>query len=121
MNDHKADQVHDYDLQFNYPREHGNLLRSMLDYDWDGVMRIIQSDSFINEIQQNTLPILHIACSISMVPVAVIDMIIRIYGNSCCKRHDEDGNLPIHVACSTPGISSKIIRNLLLTSPSTSK
>lgn len=125
MMNHKADQVHDICEQLYHRHEHCSVFRSIMSRDWNDVVNSLKSDNFVKKIEQeseiHSPSFLHIACSISAVPVEVVEGIIHCYGSSCCNIHDEDGNLPVHIACSTSGINASIIRKLLLSSPPTSK
>jgi hypothetical protein len=66
--------------------------------------------------------LLHVACSIvPSIPGVIVKRILEVYGYLFCLVKDDNGNLPIHIACSTPGIDPMIIQLLLSLFPDTSK
>ena len=92
---------------------------------WNVVNSIISSKDFIEQNRtQSPLEnptVLHVACSIPFVPFDVIKNVLQIYGNQICLFEDDNGSLPIHLACSTPNVDPRIILLLLQSSPETSK
>lgn len=90
-----------------------------------GSMNLRDNESETEELEeteeeQTTTP-LHLVCSISSTPLDVVDLLLKVYGTSCCFVQDEDGSLPIHHACSTPHMDTQIIRLLLEACPESSK
>lgn len=117
-------QLHEYEQPPNDDEECSSLLMSIVNRNWNHVKSILQSNDFLAKIRQEDIlkaPVLHVACSVGEVPTDIIDLLLHAYGNECCNAQDEDGNLAIHKACSTPGVSMNTIRKLFLISPKTSK
>jgi len=88
---------------------------------WESVGAILNSTEFIDEVKSSCsnnyrVTALHVALSIPFVPLNVINTIITLYPGVCLIE-DEDGTLPIHLACSTPGVSFDVIRNLMIKCP----
>ena len=122
-----------------HQQQQHRLLNSIFNQSWHDVNLILDSKEFLHEIsttrgtrkevakeeevQSVMQPCpLYAACSISSVPVEIIESILRVYGNSCClEMNEEDAKLPIHVACVTPNICPKVILTLFQTRPETSK
>ena len=115
------------DLQF--------LVSNIVQQRWCDVSYLLSSiDKLVYQIdvgRYTTLHPLHAACSISSVPSEIFEKLLGItychkdqdeFTRRCpCSIEDEDGNLPIHIACSTPGIKPWMIHRLLEVSPETSK
>ena len=100
-----------------------DLTTNIIEQRWDTVHSILCSYQFIDGILTDNTnhdpTLLHLACSQASVPYEIINSILQIYGKSCYLIEDEDGNLPIHIACSTPKIDLQILRLLLELSPDT--
>lgn len=115
-----------YEIPASKRRQHDVLLDNISNQRWQAVNSILYSKEFLDEIKslnnyaiQPTL--LHVTCSIPPVPLEVIKRILDIYTENSCLIEDEDGSLPIHIACSTPGISPQVIQTLFQACPKTSK
>jgi len=95
------------------------LVNMMKEQRWEMLMDRITSGNFITEIaifsKEYPLTLLHIACTILNVPIGVILAIIKLNPNAVLTE-DEDGNLPIHLACAG-GLSLQVIKALMIECP----
>ena len=100
-----------------------DLITNIVERRWNIVESILCSYEFFDEIKtSNTTQdptLLHLACSQAFVPYKVLENILKIYGTSYCLIEDEDGSLPIHIACSNKNIDLRILQLLFETSPDT--
>ena len=89
---------------------------------WKLVKATIASQEFQDEVIQKPLNIpgtlLHMACSIPLVPQDVISAILHAYPQSV-SMEDEDGNLPIHLLCES-AVRPDLVKMLLVADPDTS-
>ena len=102
--------------------QHG-IITDIMEQRWNTVYKILCSYQFIDEIKSNNTShdptLLHLVCSQAYVPYKIVENILQIYGKSNCLIKDEDGNLPIHIACTATNIDVQILQLLLKTSPDT--
>ena len=103
------------------------LIRSICQRRWNEVESILSSRVMVDKLTvlhvqefAASRP-LHIACSINSVPITTIEKLLVICRPWFETALDEDGNLPIHIACSTKDIDPQIIIRLLKEFPKTGK
>lgn len=100
-----------------YSRE--RITGMMREQRWEMFINHITLDNFIADVALHSeiepLTLLHIACTIISVPKHVILAIIKLNPNAVLTE-DEDGSLPIHLACAF-GLSLQVIEALMIMSP----
>lgn len=113
-----------------YQYSHDDLIHYIIEQDWNTTNHILDSNAFKERHdreaqhhegqQSNHLPI-HLISAMPSAPLQTVQRILNVYGYDTCLIEDEDGNLPIHVACSTPGVKHEVIELLFRACPHTSK
>lgn len=106
---------------------YGSIQMRVLHYvtvqEWKVVRNLISSPIFDQEATcmplEEPSTLLHAVCSIPTIPEDITFAVLNRYPQAC-KIEDEDGNLPIHLACTAPDMNPRVIEMLLLTCPETS-
>jgi len=95
------------------------LTEMMIEQRWEILIDHIISGKAIAEValssKEHPLTLLHIACTIVNIPTRVILEIIKLNPNALLTQ-DEDGSLPIHLAC-VGGLSLQVIEALMIGCP----
>ena len=96
------------------------LIKLMTEQKWEIVIDRITSGDFNAEItlvpsKEHPMTLLHIACTLLTIPVVVILTIIEL-DHHAALTEDEDGDLPIHLACAG-GLSLQVIEALMIGCP----
>lgn len=101
-----------------------DLIYNILNERWNAVYSILtaMTNESIENVEQLIQPTpLHVACSIPSIPTEIIRSLLSFYSSSSCLVEDEDGNLPIHIACSTLDIAPLVIQMLFEACPEASE
>ena len=111
------------DTLVSYTSLQEQCLQHIIAQHWKLAKNLLSSPKFGDEVSMAPLHVpatlLHVVCSIPSVPEEIIFIILRLYPQAC-RMEDEDGNLPIHLLCSTFFIRPELIKLLLNVCPESS-